>query len=103
MNAAIVYAGGGDASGIFPTDGCLGQTGWSVDRMAAEADKFGGKVTSVSSVTVNHGSDGVTNKVTLFTNRGNVEIPGPSFYKTFNLRAPGAIHLTSGLFNVEKK
>lgn len=103
VNAAIVYAGGGDASGIFPTDGCLGQTGWSAERMAAEADKFGGKVTSVSNVTVNHGSDGVTNKVTFSTNRGNVEIAGQSFYKTFNLRAPGAIHLTSGLFNVEKK
>ncbi len=103
VNAAIVYAGGGDASGIFPTDSCLGQTGWSMERMAAEADKFGGKVTSVSSVTVNHGSDGVTNKVTFSTNRGNVEISGPSFYKTFNLRAPGAIHLTSGLFNIEKK
>ncbi len=103
VNAAIVYANGGDASGIFPTDGCLGQTGWSADRMAAEADKFGGKVTGVNSVTVNHGSDGVTNKVIFSTNRGEVTISGANFYKAFDLRAPGAIHLTSGLFNVERK
>ena len=103
VNAAIVYANGGDASGIFPTDGCLGQTGWSTDRMASEADKFGGRVTSVNNVRVNHGSDGITNQVILSTNRGEVTISGSSFYKAFNLRAPGAIHLKSGLFNVERK
>ncbi len=103
VNAAIVYANGGDASGIFPTDGCLGQAGWSTDRMAAEADKFGGRVTSVSSVRVNHGSNGITNQVILSTNRGEVTISGSSFYKAFNLRAPGAIHLKSGLFNIERK
>lgn len=103
VNAALVYSNGGDASGIFPTDGCLGQTGWDKDRMAAEADKYGGRVSSVGSVSVAHGSNGVTNKVILSTNRGNVEISGANFYKVFNLRAPGAIHLKSGLFNVEKK
>ncbi len=103
VNAALVYSNGGDASGIFPTDGCLGQTGWDKARMAVEADKYGGRVSSVSSVRVDHGNNGVTNKVILSTNRGNVEISGTNFYKVFNLRAPGAIHLTSGLFNVEKK
>ncbi|KKU29143.1 MAG: hypothetical protein UX42_C0003G0082 [Microgenomates group bacterium GW2011_GWC1_46_20] len=103
INAAIVYANGGDASGIFPTDGCLGQAGWSTDRMAQEAEKYGGKVMSVSSVRVNHGSDGITNQVIFSTNRGEVTISGTNFYKAFNLRAPGAIHLTSGLFNIERK
>ncbi|KKU95305.1 MAG: SpoIID/LytB domain protein [Candidatus Gottesmanbacteria bacterium GW2011_GWA1_48_13] len=103
VNAALVYSNGGDASGIFPTDGCLGQTGWDKNRMAAEADKYGGRVSSISSVRVDHGSNGITNKVILATNRGNVEIAGMNFYKVFNLRAPGSIHLKSGLFNVEKK
>lgn len=71
--------------------------------MAQEAEKYGGKVVGVSSVRVNHGSDGITNQVILSTNRGEVTISGANFYKAFNLRAPGAIHLTSGLFNIEKK
>jgi hypothetical protein len=103
VNASIVYVNGGDASGILPITTCLGSTGWSREQMASEADKHGGRVTSVSGVRVEHGSNGVTNKVIFSTNRGSVEISGANFQKTFNLRAPGAIHLKSGLFNIEKK
>lgn len=103
VNAAIVYNSGGDTSGIFPTDTCLGGTGWSRDQMAGEADKYGGRVTSVSSVHVEHSSAGVTSKVTFGTNRGSIDIDGQKFVSAFNLRAPGAIHLKSGLFNIEKK
>ncbi len=103
INAALVYSSGGDASGIFPVDSCLGAGGWSKDRMKEEANKYGGAVSSVSSVRVEHGSNGVTNRVILSTNRGEVIISGSNFNKVFNLRAPGAIHLKSGLFNIEKK
>ncbi|MEK7163972.1 MAG: SpoIID/LytB domain-containing protein [Patescibacteria group bacterium] len=103
VNAALVYANGGDASGIFPTETCLGSTGWSRDRMSQEADKYGGRVTSVNSVRVEHSQNGFTDKVVLGTNRGEVTINGANFVKVFNLRAPGAIHLKSGLFNIEKK
>lgn len=103
VNAAIVYTSGGDASGILPVDGCLGSAGWSKEQMASEADKHGGKVTSVSSVSVSHGSNGVTSQVSVSTNRGTVSFSGLDFQKAFNLRAPGAIHLKSGLFNIEKK
>ncbi len=102
-NAAIVYTQGGDASGILPPDSCLGSSGWSPGQMAAEADKHGGRVSNVSSVTVNHGSNGVTSQVVLATNRGSITVNGNDFYKVFNLRAPGAISLKSGLFNIEKK
>ncbi len=103
VNAALVYAGGGDASGIFPVETCLGSTGWSRDRMKEEADKYGGRVTSVNSVRVDHSQNGSTDKVVLGTSRGEVVINGANFVKVFNLRAPGAIHLKSGLFNIEKK
>lgn len=103
VNAALVYANGGDASGIFPVETCLGSTGWSRDRMGQEADKYGGRVTSINSVRVDHSQGGFTDKVILGTNRGEVIINGANFVKVFNLRAPGAIHLKSGLFNIEKK
>ncbi len=105
LNAAIVLSNGGDASGIFPVDNaCLsGGSGWSKDRMVEEAGKYGGAVTSISAVKVEHGSNGTSSKVTFQTNRGEVSISGSNFSKSFNLRAPGAIHLKSGLFNIEKK
>ncbi len=103
VNAAIVYKDGGDASGILPVETCLGSTGWSRNQMADEADKHGGKVTSVSGVSVNHSQSGVTSEVSISTNRGSININGETFMKVFNLRAPGAIHLKSGLYNIEKK
>jgi hypothetical protein len=107
VNAAIVVQSGGDVSGIFPEDvrTCWGGSDnpWSKLRMAEEADKHGGRVTSVSSILVEHGENGLTSKVVFSTNRGNVEISGSNFKEAFNLRAPGAIALKSGLFNVQKK
>ncbi len=105
LNSAIVLSDGGDASGIFPVDNaCLnGGSPWSKDRMAEEAGKHGGSVNSISSVRVDHGNNGTTNKIIFQTNRGEISISGGTFSKAFNLRAPGAIHLKSGLFNIEKK
>ncbi len=107
VNAAIVVAAGGDISGVFPEDvrSCWGGSDnpWSKSRMAEEADKYGGRVTSVSAVRVEHDRSGVTGRVILTTNRGEVAISGANFKKGFNLRAPGALALKSGLFNIEKK
>jgi hypothetical protein len=107
VNAAVVVSAGGDTSGIFPEDvrSCWGgqDNPWSKDRLAQEADKHGGRVTSVSSVRIEHGSNGITSRVILTTNRGDVSLSGSSFKKGFNLRAPGALALKSGLFNIEKK
>ena len=107
VNAVIVYSSGGDTSGLFPEDiqSCFGggDNPWSKDRMAQEADKHGGRVSSISGVVVLYSSDGTTGKITFQTNRGNIALDGNIFYKAFNLRAPGAIHLKSGLYNIEKK
>lgn len=101
VNAATVYQAGGDISGVFPEDGCLGGSGdaWSKSRLREEAGKHGGAVTSVSSVSVVYSSNGTTAKVIV----DGREFDGQKFYKAFNLRAPGAVHLKSGLFNIEKK
>ncbi|MEK9201071.1 MAG: SpoIID/LytB domain-containing protein, partial [Patescibacteria group bacterium] len=107
INAAIVVSNGGDMSGVFPEDvrSCYGGSDnpWSKDRMAQEADKHGGRVTSVSGVSVKHSSNGYTDQVILQTNRGEVVISGVNFKKAFNLRAPGTLAVKSGLFNIEKK
>lgn len=102
-NAAIVVQAGGDTSGIYPVDGgsCYGggDQPWSRERLKQEADKHGGGFTSVSSVSVQYSNGGVTGKVVV----NGREFDGQKFYRAFNLRAPGAVHLKSGLFNIEKK
>ncbi len=107
VNAVIVVANNGDTSGIFPEDArtCWGDndTAWSRDRLAQEADKHGGQVTSINSVRVDHGSNGKTSRVVIGTNRGEVNVSGEAFYKGYNLRAMGALALKSYLFNIEKK
>jgi len=107
VNAAIVVEAGGDSSGIFPEDArtCWGdtETAWNRDRMAAEADKYGGRVTSVAKVRVDHGNNGKTSRVVFSTNRGEVTISGGNFYSAFNLRAMGALALKSYLYNIEQK
>lgn len=103
VNAAIVYEKGGDMSGVFPEDvqSCFGggDTPWSKDRLREEAGKNGGGVSSVSSVSVQYREDGLTGKVTI----DGREFDGQAFRKAFNLRAPGAINLKSGLYNIERK
>lgn len=103
VNAAIVYQNGGDMSGVFPLDvqSCFGggDTPWSKDRLKQEADKNGGSVSSVSSVSVQYSTGGITAKVII----DGREFDGQKFMKAFNLRAPGAINLKSGLYNLEKK
>ena len=103
VNAVIVYQGGGDMSGVFPEDiqNCYGGSDqpWSKDRLREEANKHGGGLSSVSSVSVVYSNGGTTAKVVV----DGREFDGQKFYKAFNLRAPGAVHLKSGLFNIEKK
>jgi peptidoglycan hydrolase-like amidase len=103
VNAAIILRSGGDTSGLFPPDvqSCFGSSDqpWSKERVKEEADKNGGGVSSVNSISVQYSENGRTGKVIV----DGKEFNGDIFYKAFNLRAPGAIHLKSGLFNIEKK
>jgi hypothetical protein len=107
VNAAIVVANGGDVSGILPEDvrSCLGGSDnpWPKDRLASEADKYGGRVTSVSGIRVNHSQGGYTAQIIISSNRGEVTISGENFKKAFNLRAPGMLSVKGDLFNIERK
>lgn len=109
VNAWIVRKNGGNSDRVLPItiascgiDGAGGNP-YSMSEMRDEASKYGGAVTSVSSVSVNYGSDGRTSQVKVATNRGELSISGDEFRETFNLRAPGYISLRSPLYNIEKK
>ena len=73
------------------------------NEVKEESKKYGGGVSSISSVDVGYSGGGYTDSVKVVTNKGTFEFDGDTFKYVFNLRAPGAIHLKSGLFNVEKK
>lgn len=108
VNALIVYkADNGTQEHLSQVDSsCFGESipdTWSREQLRNEANNKGGAVSSVNSVSVTYSNSGVTAEVAISTNRGTLRFSGDEFYKIFNLRAPGAIHLTSGLFNIEKK
>ncbi|NMB56862.1 hypothetical protein GYA19_02895 [Candidatus Beckwithbacteria bacterium] len=108
VNALIVYKKDeSNQSHLSQEDSsCYGESipdTWSKSKVKEEAEKNGGSVSSISSVSITYSEDGTTAQVLFNTNRGSLLFSGSDFYKIFNLRAPGAIHLTSGLFNIEKK
>jgi hypothetical protein len=99
LNAwAALFNGGGDSGRVTPESGCWGGNPYSKDELRA----IGG-YSSVSSVSVSYGNNGVTANLTFSTNKGNTTIAAADFKKAFNLRAPGRISLKSNLFNIEKK
>ncbi len=106
VNALIVHKQNPGALGhLSQVDGCLGGVPdtWSKDQVRQEATKFGGPVSHISEVKVNYSNNGLTNRVYVTTDKGTFDFDGQDFKLIFNLRAPGVIHLKSGLFNIEKK
>ncbi|HUS60266.1 MAG TPA: SpoIID/LytB domain-containing protein [Nevskiaceae bacterium] len=109
VNAAAVYQNNKTndeiISHIWQEDNCYpsGADVWSKTKMREEAAKYGAGASSVNDFSITYSTGGITSKVVFQTDKGSVEIEGLSFYKAFNRRAPGAIHLKSALFNIEKK
>lgn len=114
INAWIVRKnpGGADVGRIEPVtinDCAIGGSGgnpYSMAELRDWANKAGGAVTSVSSVSVSHSDQGQTATVTLQTNRGTISIPGSEFKSTFNIRAPGYLRIPQSsfsFFNIEHK
>lgn len=106
VNAAIVLTNNqGDKPHIYQLDGCFGSNPdvWDKNRMRQEADKYGGAVSQINSVKVTYSTGGYTNQVTFSTDKGDKTFDGSLFKLIFNLRAPGAIHIKSRLYNIEKK
>jgi hypothetical protein len=86
--------------------GGSGGNPYSMGELRDKAGGSGGAVTSVSSVSVSHNSNGQTTNVKLQTNRGEINIPGSEFKETFNLRAPGYMRIPQSgfaFFNIEHK
>ncbi len=106
LNSWVVWNKGSssDKGRISPvTTSCWGGNPYSLTDMADKADKYGDKYTSISSVDVTVGNNGITSKVTFQTNNGSVSIDGDTFKSVFNLRAPGYLSIKSRLFDIEKK
>jgi SpoIID/LytB domain protein len=114
INAWIVRKNpnGADTNRIEPVTindckvGGSGGNPYSKDELRNLANGSGGAVTSISSVSVSHGSNGQTSNVRFSTNRGEINIPGGEFKTTFNLRAPGYISIPQSsfaFFNIEHK
>jgi peptidoglycan hydrolase-like amidase len=114
INAWIVRKNpnGADAGRIQPVTintcnvGGGGGNAYSMEELRNAANNSGGAVTSVSSVSVNHGGNGQTSSVVVQTNRGSITIPGSEFKETYNLRAPGYLRIPQSsfsFFNIEHK
>ena len=114
INAWIVRKNpnGADVGRIQPVTinqcniGGSGGNPYSMGELRDKANNSGGAVTSVSGVSVSHGSNGQTSTISLNTNRGNISISGSEFKEAFNLRAPGYLRIPQssfGFFNVEFK
>lgn len=114
INAWIVRKNpnGADAGRIQPVTintcavGGGGGNAYSVEELRNAANNSGGAVTSISSVSVNHGDNGQTSSVVLQTNRGSITISGSEFKETYNLRAPGYLRIPQSsfsFFNIEHK
>ncbi len=105
LNAWIVrYKGSGaDVERVTPLGSCNGGNPFSMNDLKNKANELGGAFTSVSSVRVEHGSNGFTKNVVVETNKGTVTVPGAEFKTAFNLRAPARISVKGNLFGIEKK
>lgn len=109
VNAAqTLYHGGSsdETSRITPvTTSCWGGNPYSMDELKSVSDKYGGGVSSVSSVSVLQGN-GVTNEVVFQTDKGEKRFSGSDFKQAFNLRAPGYLSIPQSgfsFFNIEHK
>ena len=114
LNAYLVRQNPGDADSgrIQPVTinncnvGGAGGNPYSMNEMRDFANKSGGAVTSISSVTVSHNDNGQTSQVKFSTNRGDVTLSGSDFKQIFNLRAPGYLRIPQSSFasfNIEFK
>ncbi|HLC15427.1 MAG TPA: SpoIID/LytB domain-containing protein, partial [Thermodesulfovibrionia bacterium] len=106
LNAYLIQNKSGVDNGrITPiTTSCWGGNPYSMDEARNLADSVsGGKVTSISGVSVSYSNDGKTANITFSTNRGDISISGSDFKQIFNLRAPGYISIKSPLYNIERK
>lgn len=106
INAVLYYDKTGDSGHLSQIQNCIGScdgASWSRDELRRQVADKGGPVSSVSSISVDYSTGGVTKNVRVATDKGDFTFSAGNFKTAFNLRAPGAIVIKSDLFNVEKK
>lgn len=106
VNAILYFTKTGDSSHLSQTQNCIGScdgNAWSQEELKRQVADKGGPVSSVSSVSVDYSTSGVTKNVRLSTDKGELTFSAADFKTVFNLRSPGAIVIKSDLFNIEKK
>lgn len=109
INASSVLFNGGssDETGrVSPiTTSCWGGNPYNQDELRQVSAKYGGGVTTVTSVSVQQGN-GTTSEVVFQTDKGEKDINGNNFKTAFNLRAPGYLSIPQNgfaFFNIEQK
>ncbi len=106
LNALLYFSSAKDSSHLSQVDSCLGScdpSAWSKDELARQVGDKGGPISSVTSVNISYSNSGGVDSVNLVTNKGKFSFSGEDFKTIFTLRAPGALHVKSMLFNIEKK
>lgn len=105
VNALLVYTHDqGSLNHLSQTDSCWGKIAetWSQEELRSQATRFGGPVSTINHLSVSYSSNGYTAEVKIQTDKGEFVFSGNDFKLIFNLRAPGALHLKSRLFNLVK-
>ncbi len=106
INAILYFNKTGDSSHLSQIQNCIGScdgNAWSRDELRRQVSDKGGPVSSIGSISVDYSTNGDTKTIHLSTDKGQLDFSADSFKTVFNLRAPGALVVKSGLFNIEKK
>lgn len=105
-NALLYFSKTQDSSHLSQTQNCLSgcdPNAWSADELKRQVGDKGGPISQITKVNIDFGNDGSTKTVHFTTDRGSFDFSGSDFKTIFSLRAPGAIHVKSTLFNIEQK
>ena len=106
VNAVLYFDKTGDSSHLSQIQNCISScdgNAWSKDELRRQVADKGGPISSINSVSVDYSTSGDTRTVHISTDKGQLNFSAANFKTVFNLRAPGALVIKSGLFNLEKK
>ena len=106
INAVLYYSKANDYGHLSQVQDCIGScdgNAWSKDELRRQVGDKGGPISSINSISVDYSTGGFTKNVKVSTDKGEFTFSGEMFKTIFNLRAPGAIVIKSGLFNLVKK
>ena len=119
INAVLYYDKTGDSSRLSQIENCLkgcDSNAWSKDELRRQVSDKSGPISSINSISVDYSTSGFTKSVRISTDKGDFNFSADTFKLVFNLRSPGALHITfdwkdpntkkipnPSLFNIVKK